>query len=140
MNNFQEISHLPSNLLSFLWHYLKHKKWCMAGFVLIALVWALELSISPYLLKIIIDTVVSYASDPNKIGETIFIPALLYVLMSLLLNFNFRLYDYINLRLYPDIKGAVNRDMFSCLLGHSYTFFQNNFVGNVTKKIWLYVE
>jgi ATP-binding cassette subfamily B protein len=140
MNNFQEINPLPNKLLPFVWCYLKNKKWCMAGFVLIALVWALELSISPYLLKIIIDTVVSYASEPNKIGEAIFIPALLYVLMSLLLNFNFRLYDYINLRLYPDVKGAVNRDMFSYLLDHSYTFFQNNFVGNLTKKIWDMVE
>ncbi len=49
---------LPSQLLPFVWRYLKYKKWYLAGFLFVSLVWAINMSVSPYLLKIIIDTVV----------------------------------------------------------------------------------
>lgn len=131
-----EKTDLPKSLLPFIWQYLKHKKWYLAGFVLVALVWAINMSISPYLLKIIIDTVVQYANDQAKLLAAITTPIILYVLMTVILNLNFRLYDYINLKLYPYLKGSVDKDMFSYVLDHSYSFFQNTFAGNLTRKIW----
>ena len=126
---------LPNTLSAFVWRYLRNKKWCLAGFFLVSLVCAIEMSLSPYLLKIIIDTVVQYSNNQSRLVEAIILPAALYASMSIVGNFNFRLYDYINLRLYPDIKGAVDKDMFSYVLNHSHNFFQNNFAGSITKKI-----
>lgn len=127
---------LPHKLSAFVWFYLKHKKWYLAGFVFIALMWAIDMSLSPYLLKIIIDTVVKYAHDQAKLLPKILIPAILYIMMTIIINLNFILYDYINLKLYPYLKGHVDKDMFAYLLHHSYTFFQNAFTGTLTKKIW----
>jgi len=131
-----ENTSLPVRLLPFVWRYLKYKKWCLTGFVLVAFVWAINMSLSPYLLKIIIDTVVQYANDQQKLFTAITTPILFYIMMTIILNLNFRLYDYINLKLYPYLKGSVDKDMFAYLLDHSYTFFQNSFAGNLTKKIW----
>jgi len=39
------------------------------------------------------------------------------------------------LRLHPKIKSTVHRDVFSYALHHSYTFYQNHFVGSMTRKI-----
>lgn len=125
----------PDKLSSFVWIYLRHKKWHLAGFVFIALVWAIEMSLSPYLLKVIIDTVVHYPGDQAKMIAAILFPAAIYASMSIIINLNFRLYDYINLQLYPYIRAAIERDMISYLLNHSYTFFQNTFAGSLTKKI-----
>lgn len=135
MQDFTENKKLPDKLIPFIWRYLKSKKRYLAGFVLVSLIWAIEMSLSPYLLKVIIDTVVNYSQDNQKIVTAIFIPALLYVLMTIIINFNFRLYDYINLRLYPYLKSSVDKDMFEYLMNHSHTFFQNTFAGNLTKKI-----
>lgn len=127
---------IPATLLPFVWHYLKHKKWCLIGFLLISIVWAVHMSLSPYLLKVFIDTVIQYSNNQTQLLAHILTPILLYILLTIILNINFRLYDYINLKLYPYLKGSIDRDMFSYILNHSYTFFQNTFAGNLTKKIW----
>lgn len=135
MQTLIENKKLSDKLFPFVWSYLRNKKWYLAGFLLVSLVWAIEMSLSPYLLKVIIDNVVNYAQDKQKLISAIFIPALLYVLMTVIINFNFRLYDYINLRLYPYLKSSIDKDMFEYLMHHSHTFFQNIFAGNLTKKI-----
>jgi len=127
---------LPTKLPSFLWRYLKDKKIYLFGFFIVSIVWAVEMSLSPYLLKVIIDAVVQFSQNQSRLLAAITIPAILYVSMSLILNINFRLYDYINLRLNPALKAAVNRDMFVYLLGHSHTFFQNHFSGSLSRKIY----
>jgi ATP-binding cassette subfamily B protein len=129
-------SHLPGTLIPFVWHYLKHKKRYLIGFIFIALIWSTNMSLSPYLLKILIDSVVQYSNDHAQLLAHISIPILCYILLTIILNINFRLYDYINLKLYPYLKGSIDKDMFSYLLDHSYTFFQNTFAGNLTRKIW----
>ncbi|MDP3560889.1 MAG: ABC transporter ATP-binding protein [Legionellaceae bacterium] len=126
---------LPSTLWPFIWHYLQHKKACLAGFMAVGLIWAMEMSLSPYLLKIIIDTVVQFSNDPVKMLRVVLLPGVFYVSMTLVLNLNFRFYDYINLNLFPKLQASVDTDMFGYVLQHSSAFFQNTFAGNITKKI-----
>ncbi|MCH9715940.1 MAG: ABC transporter ATP-binding protein, partial [Gammaproteobacteria bacterium] len=126
---------LPHTIGRFVWHYLRHEKKYLIGFLLIAVVWAVEMSLSPYLLKIIIDTVVAEAHHPEQLFQVIFIPMVLYASMSLMLNINFRIYNYINLRLNPRIKSTVHQDVFTYILKHSYAFFQDHLVGSLTRKI-----
>lgn len=121
---------------SFIWQYLKNKKLYLAAYLLIALVWASEMSLSPYLLKIIIDVVVQYAQNQAALLKAILLPAVLYISMSIILNINFRLYDYLNLKLNPELKAAATQDMFSYLLQHSHGFFQNHFSGSLARKIY----
>lgn len=127
---------LPNTLGKFVWHYLKPHKWCLAGFVFVATVWAIEMSLSPYLIKIIINTVVAFPAEKNKAISLILWPSIFYVGLVLIININFRLYDYINLTLYPELKAAVIKDMFSYMLNHSHAYFQNTFAGSSTKKLW----
>lgn len=136
MEQTSKINDLPDKLIPFIWRYLKNRKLYLVGFFIVALVWAIEMSLSPYLLKVIIDAVVQYSQSQVKLITAILIPAVLYVAMSIILNATFRLYDYINLRLYPEIMGETNIDMFSYLLHHSHAFFQNNFSGSLTRKIF----
>ena len=136
MEQYYKAEKLPTRLMPFLWRYLKDKKLFLAGYFIVALVWATEMSLSPYLLKVIIDSVVEFSQNQTKLIAAILIPAALYVSMSIIVNITFRLYDYINLRLNPAIKAAVNKDMFVYLVHHSHTFFQNNFSGSLSRKIF----
>lgn len=57
-------------------------------------------------------------------------------MFTLVTNLTFRLYDYINLKLYPELKATVTKDMFSYLIQHSHGFFQNHFTGSLSRKIF----
>ena len=135
MHDSSDVKSLPKQLMPFVWHYLKYKKWHLFGFTLVGLLWAIDMSLSPYLLKVIIDTVIKYSADQSRMIAAIFLPAAVYASMSIIININFRLYDYVNLRLYPDLRATMESDLVSYLLHHSHTFFQNTFAGSVTKKI-----
>lgn len=126
---------LPITLWSFIWHYLKHKSIFLTGLILVGIIWAIEMSLSPFLLKTIIDIVVKYSNEHMKMIQAALMPCVFYVSMTLILNLNFRLYDYINLNLFSTLKASVSQDMFDYVLQHSSAFFQNTFAGNVTKKI-----
>ena len=138
MNNHELISDkkLPDTLSKFVWHYLRNHKWCLTGFLLVAIVWSIDMSLSPYLLKVIINAVSQFSNEKSKAISMILFPAIAYIVLFIIFIVNFRLYDYINLKLYPDLKAAVTKDMFAYMLDHSYSYFQNTFAGNATKKIW----
>ena len=131
---------LPKSLAPFIWRYLRRQKWCLTGFTVVSLVWACQLSFAPYLLKVMIDTVMNDKHGNAQLMAAIILPAILYVSLPMVLNFNFRFYQYINLRLYPALKSAIGLDIFQYLLHHSHDYFQNTFTGNLTKKIGDLVE
>ena len=93
------------------------------------------MSLTPYLLKVIIDRVSMYEGPKNQLASIILVPAIIYVTMVFVIALIFRLYDYISLKLYPDMKAHFERTLLAYLLNHSYTFFQNTFTGTLTKKI-----
>lgn len=124
-----------SNLFSFVWHYLASKKSYLYGFFFVSLLWAIEMSLSPYLLGKIINIVALDSADKQQVLVAITLPAVLYVSMSFIINLNFRFFNYLCLKLFPQIKAQVVTDMTDYLMGHSYSFFQNNFTGTLTKKI-----
>jgi ATP-binding cassette, subfamily B, bacterial len=126
---------LPDKLIPFILKYLRDKKWCLFGYMVVAIAWSIDLSLSPYLLKVLIDTVIEYAKNPTQLLAVIILPAAIYISLPMLMNFNFRLYQYIGLYLYPAIKSSMSEDVFTYLLHHSYDFFQNTFTGSITKKI-----
>lgn len=127
---------LQITLLLFIWSYLKKKKLYLFLFIFIAIICSVEVSLSPYLLKVIIDRVSNLSGDSEELLINLLIPVILYILISLILNINFRIYDYASLRLYPKLKSDITKDMYSYLIKHSDTFFQNSFSGSLTKKIF----
>ena len=120
----------------FVWFYLKEKKIYLFFFLFVAIIWSLEMSLSPYLLKVIIDRVIQFSNNSDKLLANLLFPVILYSSMSIILNINFRIYDYVSLRLYPRLKADITQDMYSYLIKHSHSFFENSFSGKLTKKIF----
>lgn len=130
-----DFKHLPTNLKGFVWYFLKDHKLALSGFAVVAILWSIEMSLSPYLMKVLIDIVNSYEMSPHALIGAISIPAILYASMSLMMNLNFRFYEYICLKVFPQIKQDVNNTMFKYLAGHSHSYFQTHFSGTLVKKI-----
>lgn len=132
--NETSANYLPGQLMPFIWRYLKNRKLYLLVFFLCGLLGAVEMTLSPYLLKVIIDAVAQFPENDTLL-KAILIPALIYASLPMILNICYRFNSYLHLRLFPEIKSAVNRDMFSYLMHHSHAFFQNHFAGSLTKKI-----
>jgi ATP-binding cassette subfamily B protein len=110
------------------------------GITFVAIIHSIEISLNPFLLKVLINTVIQYSHDQNKLMAAMTIPAAIYIALPMILNVALRFFQYINLRLYPQIKASVGKDVFTYLLHHSPNFFQNTYTGSLTKKIGDLVE
>jgi len=130
-----EIAPIPKTLPLFLWHFAKKHKWSFFGFMFVGLFWALNLSIKPYLMKVILDTISLPEAHSKNIFHLVWIPCALYVLLSCLMGLIFRLYDWLVIKTYPLMKCQITEEMYNYVQEHSYTYFQQNFSGSVANKI-----
>lgn len=125
---------IPATLSHFIWRYLKKNKRLMIGILAMFTIYALEGSISPYLLGKMVSVVSNYSSSKQFLS-LIILPAIFYAMMPMITNIAVRLKEYFEACLYPSMKSDIKKDMFEYLLGHSYEFFESNFSGTLTKKI-----
>ncbi len=116
---------LSSNLDSYRWHIL--------GFFLVAIFWAVDVSLRPYLLKLILDRVA--ISHPSYIVYQLMYPALIYIGLSFLFNLNFRFYSLIRFKMMPNLKQDIIKKLAQELLAKNHYFYQDNFTGAVSAKI-----
>lgn len=136
MKKIDRNSRLQNTLKTFVWNYLKKQKLYLFLALLTMIIWSTEVSLTSYLLKIIIDAISMFPNNNGELPNSLLSPVILYILVSLILNINFRIYNYASLKLYPKLKADIVQDMYSHLIKHSYSFFQNNFSGSLTKKIF----
>ncbi len=102
--------------------------------VFTAIVWSIDLSFKPYLLKVILNRVSEYPG--KQVVAHVFYPALGFFLMTLLLSCAFRLYDYFaGIKMIPPLRQRISNTMFAHLLKHSHHYYQNNFSGSLANKV-----
>lgn len=124
---------LPKTLLSFFLHFLKPYKRYVAGLFLVSCLWAVQMSLWPYLMKVFVDRL-SEAHGQAVIAHLTG-PALCYVGLSLALGILFRFYDYLLMQFLPSLKRDVQHAMFSYLERHSHRYFQDHFAGSLSNKV-----
>ncbi|RYE14642.1 MAG: ABC transporter ATP-binding protein [Rickettsiales bacterium] len=93
----------------------------------------MDLSLRPYLLKVIIDKI-SFITKDSVVQDLIF-PFILYIAMSLLIVIVFRIYDYIWIKLNPGLKRHLGNILMRRMMSHSVDILNNNFAGNLANKI-----
>lgn len=126
---------LPKTLLPFLFYFSKKHRLSLIGLLFVALFWAVEISLSPYMMKLIIDGVATWSEETGSLFYAIGVPAFIYVLLSLFTGLVFRFYDYVMIRCAPILKNEITMEMFQYILDHSYSYFQHNFSGSLANKI-----
>lgn len=108
-------------------------KWLIGGQIFVAIVWAIDISLRPYLIKVILDTI---AEAPHtQVVERLWIPAGFYLFVSITVVIVFRYYDWIALRLFPGIKKYVGMLLMDRMMDHSHQMYQNQFTGGLSNKI-----
>lgn len=122
----------PSSLLAFSWKYMMNRKFLMFFMLFVGISWCTIMVAKPYVLKLLIDYSITGTQAVNSIVilSTLFV----FLLASDIAITN--LYLYVNAQNYPKIMAEIVRDAHEYLIQHSYAFFQNNFSGNLTRKIF----
>jgi ATP-binding cassette subfamily B protein len=125
----------PLTIAQFARELLRPYRGYLVAFMMIGLCWALVNTALPYVLKMIIDHVVSFQRDKTFVFASIQNDIVVYVLLWMLLCFNMRLLDWTKLKLFPSLREDSMNKMFDYLGQHSYHYFQNNFAGSLINKV-----
>ncbi len=120
-------------IISFIYKILQPFKLLILAQLIIAIAWGIHLSLKPYILKIIIDKIPNLNED-KAIAE-LFVPMIAYLGLSLFIVVIFRFYDFIWLKINPQLKSSIAVNLVKKMLGHSITLFHNNLTGDLTNKI-----
>lgn len=108
-------------------------RWLIFAQVVVGLFWAIDLSLRPYLLKIMIDKMQTIA--PENAVEELWVPASWYVFFALFIALCFRFYDFIWLKTNPPLKRHIGEILMDRMMDHAHELFQNNFAGSLGNKI-----
>ncbi len=108
------------------------KNWILL-LLFVEVYWAIDQNIRPYLLKLLIDTTVSLAPED---AYTVLLPTAglllgAYFLRSIIMSYYLYAWIHIN----PPMKKYIASILTDRLMKHSKSFFQNQFVGNLSNKV-----
>ncbi len=117
-------------LINFSWKIFKPYRFYISCMIFTGILWGVYVSLSPYLLKTIIDGLAE-----NKAVQQVYLPAVIYVLLYSFTAINFRALDWIKCKILPPIKKDTAMNMFDYIKHHSHDFFQNNFAGSMSNKV-----
>lgn len=119
---------------SYIFRMLRGFSTPMIIMLLVALVTAVDISLRPYILKIMLNKVAE-ANNPN-IVESLAYPAILYVATCFIVSTAYRFYDYfITIKMIPSLRKIIANDALSLLVNKSQHYYQNNFSGSLANKI-----
>jgi len=119
---------------SFIYKSVNPFKFSIFVMLMVGIIWAIDLSLKPYILKMIIDRI-STISNQN-IFEHVGFLIVIYFLTILILPLIFRFYDYfVTIKMIPPLRRNIANLSFHSLLQQSYSYYQNNFAGSLTNKI-----
>lgn len=126
---------LPKKLLPFLWHFTRPEIGKLLLALLCPVVWAFITSANPYVLKIVIDSVVNFSGNPQDVWTVAAVPVLLFIFLQFVLDLAMRLEEWILVLIIPSTKAKMRAAMFDYALQHSHRYFQDSLAGSLSNKV-----
>ncbi len=109
-------------------------KWAIIVILTVAVVWALRISVTPYILKIILDRLVE--SPLINVFEVLMTPVIVYILIAFITTTSSRIYGYVvELKMIPNLRQKIAESSFSRLIDQSHYYYQDQFSGSLASKI-----
>lgn len=122
------------NVAVFIYNIFRHFSLSLCVMILMAIIWAVDLSLRPYVLKIIIDRIST--TPASDIFESVGYLVIIYFIMTFISATTGRLYGYfVEIKMIPNMRLNIARISFESLLKQSYSYYQNNFAGSLTNKV-----
>ena len=93
---------IKNTLPKFLFISLRSYSFYLIVMVINSLIWSIDLSLSPYLVKMIVDTVIRFEPERENLLHNIMPLIIAYVALALTVTTSFRIYSYlIDIKMIP---------------------------------------
>lgn len=120
-------------LFRFLLNMCAPFSWYICAQIIIAIIWAIDLSFRPYCIKLIVDSLSS--ASLSQFSTVAFFPLACYIAACTIIVLISSGYDILWLNLHARLKKHIGTNLMSKLMDHSHYFYQNYFSGNLANKI-----
>lgn len=133
-NNENILDNKLKKAFLFIFKIIQEFYWSITVMFLAAIIWSIDLSLRPYILKIILNVISNSSGTP--IIDSLIWPVTAYFMMTFLVSTIYRLYGYyVELKMIPKMRKRIGDSVLTYLLNHSYTYYQNNLAGSLVNKI-----
>jgi len=122
-----------ASTLFFIIDVIKPFRLLVACQFLVTVIWAIDMSLRPYLIKVILDKIPTISL--SQTFDVLLLPTTLYIVIGVIVVVTFRFYEWILLRFHPNLKKHIGIIFISRMMNHSQNFYQNHFSGNIANKI-----
>lgn len=121
------------NIIAFMIHAVRPFRWYLIGPFSVVILHAIDISLRPYLIKLLINAAALGPSATTY--ATLTYLAMWFCGLQFLIPCLWAFYDWCALRYEPAMKSYISRTLMTHITHHDYSFFQNNFAGNLSTKI-----
>lgn len=121
------------NIIAFMLHAVRPFRWYLIGPFSVVIFHAIDTSLRPYLIKLLINTASLGAGSSTYVSLSYI--ALWFCVLQFLTPCFWAFYDWCALRYEPAMKQHIAQILMSHITQHDYSFFQNNFAGNLSTKL-----
>lgn len=124
-----------SDLASFVWKFVGLQPWSFFFIFMLSVIWALDSTIWPYILRLIIDILTHY--DMNRLASWTALQGPLIAAVSLWFSIELfsRLRDFLRARAFPKLEADIRMAMFDHIQYHSPKYFNEHFAGTLSNKV-----
>lgn len=126
---------LKKSISGFIFHFIKKQK---SGFILLqvlALSWAFDATLWPYVLKMVIESLTNFEGPKAQIWGEISVAIVTGLSLWLCLEIMSRLSGIYQMLIAPKFEASIRMFMYDYVNTQSYAFFANNFAGTVANRI-----
>jgi len=122
-------------LISFMWKFVRLQRWMFFLIALLSLVWSIDSTVVPYLLRLIIDTLTLHDVDRAAAWPALKGPLIYVVCLWAFVEVGFRSRGFLVARVFPQLEADVRMAMFDHIQHHSPKYFNEHFAGSLANKI-----
>lgn len=126
---------LPKTLPAFLWHFVKKQKFGFLLALVTAMVWSVNEMFFPYFLKIIVNTVAAFKTNPSHVYSGLALPLIAMACLWVLMEISMRTQGISLIYTFPKFRANIRSEVFNYVKQHSHDYFSNNFAGSIAKKL-----
>ncbi|MEK7170448.1 MAG: ABC transporter ATP-binding protein [Patescibacteria group bacterium] len=122
------------DILGTFWNAVRFYRGTLATLVISIVVVNIVEVISPLYYKQFFDTVIA-AGDRGAVGGALFQTILIILAFNGVVWLGYRVASFVDNRFLAAVSALLRQQAFDYLLGHSYSFFSNNFTGSLVQRV-----
>jgi ATP-binding cassette, subfamily B, bacterial len=122
-------------LAAFIWSFMKRQKAAFLYIGIISFVWSLDITLWPYLFRLLIDGLAMNEAHREMAWAAIKTPVFCGIALWIFIEAGFRSQGFVLSKAFPKLEADIRLAMFDYIQYHSPHYFNEHFAGSLSNKI-----